>query len=380
MRTVLKFGKNEETFALLGNYIPCYDSERALNGIGFKLRCKEDCEAYAAEIRIGISKALRDYENLQKLKEKYNYTYPSKDKNCLSTPHQLYNIIKSTIIEIRESIKKFCPRNNSHRTAGMYSTTTYTLNHSLLCNKTPYCKDIFPDTYPEYVKNLLGLLGEYMEIVENVINCSKELLDEEQRIRDDDDLLTQIEQVCRKDLEAFAMEAKKSLGLLATKITTADLEKRRKEAKNRKELRRQLYHAITPNDYKIRVFTDVMMRGMSNDLTAEESKIWTKEEDYEFVKIKIRRAIKAMTNNADLPKIKVANSEKYAIKAVYIASFMTWCHVGRAHCKDFIDYLTNQFTGAPLQMPKYKSIMSALNNQQSKNNSYFDQFEAFSYS
>lgn len=122
------------------------------------------------------------------------------------------------------------------------------------------------------------------------------------------------------------------------------------------------------------------MRGMSNDLTVEESKIWTKEEDYEFVKIKVRRAIKAMVNNADLPKLKVANSEKYAIKAVYIASFMIWCHVGRAHYKDFIDYLTNQLKDALLQMPKYKSIMSALNNQQSKNNSYFDQFEAFSNS
>lgn len=376
MITNLKFGKNEETFALLGKYIPSYDKDRAMSGIGIKLRCKEDCEAYAAELRIAIPKAQRDYSNLQKLKEKYNYTYPSKDKNCLSTPHQLYNTIKSTIIEIRESIKTFCPR-NSHRAAGMYSSTTYTLKQSLLCNNTPYSKDFLPDTYPEYVKNLLGLLGEYMEIVENVITCSKELLDEEQRIRDDDELLKFIDQECRKDLEEFAIETQKSLGLIATKLTSADFEKRRKEAKNIKELRRQLYHAITPNDYKIRVFKDVMMRGMSNDLTVEESKIWTKEEDYEFVKIKVRRAIKAMVNNADLPKLKVANSEKYAIKAVYIASFMIWCHVGRAHYKDFIDYLTNQLKDALLQMPKYKSIMSALNNQQAKITSYFDDFEAF---
>lgn len=376
MITNLKFGKNEETFALLGKYIPSYDKDRAMSGIGIKLRCKEDCEAYAAELRIAIPKAQRDYSNLQKLKEKYNYTYPSKDKNCLSTPHQLYNTIKSTIIEIRESIKTFCPR-NSHRAAGMYSSTTCTLKQSLLCNNTPYSKDFFPDTYPEYVKNLLGLLGEYMEIVENVITCSKELLDEEQRIRDDDELLKFIDQECRKDLEEFAIETQKSLGLIATKLTSADFEKRRKEAKNIKELRRQLYHAITPNDYKIRVFKDVMMRGMSNDLTVEESKIWTKEEDYEFVKIKVRRAIKAMVNNADLPKLKVANSEKYAIKAVYIASFMIWCHVGRAHYKDFIDYLTNQLKDALLQMPKYKSIMSALNNQQAKITSYFDDFEAF---
>ena len=116
MITNLKFGKNEETFALLGKYIPSYDKDRAMSGIGIKLRCKEDCEAYAAELRIAIPKAQRDYSNLQKLKEKYNYTYPSKDKNCLSTPHQLYNTIKSTIIEIRESIKTFCPR-NSHRAA-----------------------------------------------------------------------------------------------------------------------------------------------------------------------------------------------------------------------------------------------------------------------
>lgn len=97
MITNLKFGKNEETFALLGKYIPSYDKDRAMSGIGIKLRCKEDCEAYAAELRIAIPKAQRDYSNLQKLKEKYNYTYPSKDKNCLSTPHQLYNTIKSTI-------------------------------------------------------------------------------------------------------------------------------------------------------------------------------------------------------------------------------------------------------------------------------------------
>ena len=56
---------------------------------------------------------------------------------------------------------------------------------------------------------------------------------------------------------------------------------------------------------------------------------------------------------------------------------MIWCHVGRAHYKDFIDYLTNQLKDALLQMPKYKSIMSALNNQQAKITSYFDDFEAF---
>lgn len=113
----------------------------------------------------------------------------------------------------------------------MYSSTTYTLKQSLLCNNTPYSKDFFPDTYPEYVKNLLGLLGEYMEIVENVITCSKELLDEEQRIRDDDELLKFIDQECRKDLEEFAIETQKSLGLIATKLTSADFEKDAKRLK-----------------------------------------------------------------------------------------------------------------------------------------------------
>lgn len=34
MITNLKFGKNEETFALLGKYIPSYDKDRAMSGIG----------------------------------------------------------------------------------------------------------------------------------------------------------------------------------------------------------------------------------------------------------------------------------------------------------------------------------------------------------
>lgn len=82
MITNLKFGKNEETFALLGKYIPSYDKDRAMSGIGIKLRCKEDCEAYAAELRIAIPKAQRDYSNLQNLRRNTTTPIPPRTKTA----------------------------------------------------------------------------------------------------------------------------------------------------------------------------------------------------------------------------------------------------------------------------------------------------------
>ena len=93
MKTRLALDKNEKTFELLGEYIPGYNKNRALNGIGLKLKTEDDCIKYTAELKVALAKAELEFTNIKKLEKYYNTTFPSDNKNCLSTPHYLYNKI-----------------------------------------------------------------------------------------------------------------------------------------------------------------------------------------------------------------------------------------------------------------------------------------------
>lgn len=358
MRTKLAFEKTEDTFTLLGNYIPGYNKDRAMFGIGLKLKTREACEEYAAELRIAIARAKKDNVKLNKMKKTYNRTFPSKDKNCLTTPHLVYNQVRSTLSDMKKNILKFCPK-NTRRAAGTYTTTAQALSYSYFCNQAPYSNDMYSDLYPDYIQEVLDLIEEYNQVAtENILLC-QDLLEEERLIRDDDEALLEIETECRADLEEIAFDLDKEHLLNKDGITKEDLERRKKEATSMKEMRRQLYHNITPGAYRIRVLKDFIMQGLANDLTQEESAIWTKEEDYDFVKFRVRPAIEGMSKKADLPNQKARNREEHMVKAEYIACFMEWCHVPDGKKKEFFLYLKEGFVESPLLLPEYNSISGA---------------------
>lgn len=377
MITNLKLAKNEETFSLLEEFVPGYNKDRALNGIGLRLKTEEACSKYTLELNIALNKAKLEKQKLLDLQKKYNTTYPSDNKNCLSTPHFLFNKVKSTMAEIKSSIVRFCPK-NSRRAAGTNCTSEQTLSNSYLCNKIPYYKDLYPDIYPAFVDTLLLSLEQYMNEVSEIIIIAQDLITEEKNIRDDDVLLKEIETESRKEIEETAISLRDNKLLSDEGITPKDFEQRLKNAKHISELRKQLYHNISHKDYRIKVYKDVIMRGMANDLTDEESKVWVNENDYTFVKQKVRTAIKVMQKKDDLPKQKMRNADGYIIKPIYIASFVKWCRVEKSHYKDFVTYLTHQFTNAPLKIPNYKSITAALSSPKvALIQSYFGDFDSF---
>lgn len=379
MRTKLAFEKTEDTFTLLGNYIPGYNKDRAMFGIGLKLKTREACEEYAAELRIAIARAKKDNVKLNKMKKNYNRTFPSKDKNCLTTPHLVYNQVRSTLSDMKKNIVKFCPK-NTRRAAGTYTTAAQAMSYSYFCNQAPYSNDMYSDLYPDYIQEVLDLIEEYNQVAtENILLC-QDLLDEERLIREDDEALLEIDAECRAELEEIAFDMDKEHMLNKECITKEDLERRKKEATSMKEMRRQLYHNITPGAYRIRVFKDFVMQGLANDLTPEESAIWTKEEDYDFVKLRVRPAIEGMSKKADLPNQKARNREEHMVKAEYITCFMQWCRVPKGKTQEFLLYLQKGFANAPLLLPEYKTVLGAARKKLAPNikQEYEQDFESYS--
>lgn len=378
MITKLTLNKSEETFNLLGDYFPGFNKDRALNGIGLRLKSQSDYENYAADLHIAIAKAEKEQLKLGDMRGKYNYKFPSNDKKCLTTPHVLYNTIRSSISEMKKNILKFCPK-NTHRAAGTYTTSTQTLGNSYLCNRTPYSVDLYPEMYPDYVNNVLGLLEEYNQVASENLSICQELLDEEQRFRDDDDVLKEIDADSRRESENITSLMNKAGLLTAKGISKEDLERRKKEAKNMAVLRRQLYHNITPDEYIIKVVKDLVIDGLTSGLTSEESVIWTKEEDYDFVKQCVRPAIEKMCKKDNLPSHKKRKETGRVIKADYIACFMEWCRVN-THKQEFFYYLLGQFDDSPLLLPQYKSILGAAKKKLPVNtkNQYVSDFESYS--
>lgn len=358
MRTKLTFDKTEETFCLLNEYIPGFNKDRLMFGIELKRFTQQDFEDIALNLRIGMNKAVVERVKLDRLRDNYNQTFPTKDKNLLTTPHCVFNTVKSCIYTLRNSILKFCPRNRQ-KGSGVYTTSTQTMHTSYLCNHTPYSCVLFPDSYPSFVYEVINLLDNYIQLATDIILISSKLIEEEKEIRNNDEYLKEIDARSRKEFEELAMNLKSVSLLSDVGITKEDLERRKKEGKSIKEMRRLLYHNITPLEYKIRIFKDFIMQGISTGLTEEESKIWTKEEDYDFVKRRVRPAIDGLSKKEDLPSQRTRNAEGRTVKAIYIACFMKWCRVPKNKSKDFISYLTMRFADSPFQIPAYKSVVGA---------------------
>lgn len=358
MRTKLSFDKTEETFYLLKEYIPGFNKDRVMYGIDLKRFTQQDFEDIALNLRIGMDKANVERVKLDRLRVNYNQTFPTNDKNLLTTPHCVFNTVKSCIYTLRNNILKFCPRNRQ-KGSGVYTTSTQTMHTSYLCNHTPYTCDLFPDSFPSYVYEVINLLDDYTQLATDIILISSELIEEEKEIRNDDESLKVIDAHSRKKFEELAMNLKSNSLLSDVGITKEDLARRKKEAKSIKEMRRLLYHNITPLEYKIRIFKDFIMQGISNGLTEEESKIWTQEEDYDFVKRRVRPAIDGLSKKEDLPSQRTRNAEGRTVKAIYIACFMKWCRVPKNKSKEFLSYLTMRFADSPFQIPAYKSVVGA---------------------
>lgn len=246
------------------------------------------------------------------------------------------------------------------------------MQNSYLCNHTPYSCVLFPDTYPSFVYEVINLLDNYIQLAADIISISTELIEEEKKIRNNDEFLKEIDAHSRKEFVEMAMNLKSNSLLNDAGITKEDLERRKKEGKSIKEMRRLLYHNITPLEYMIRIFKDFIMQGISNGLTEEESKIWTKEEDYDFVKRRVRPAIDGLCKKEDLPTQKTRNAEGRTVTAKYIACFMKWCRVPKNKSKVFISYLTMRFADAPFQIPAYTSVVGAAKRLDNQINTQFE--------
>ena len=93
MRTKLSFDKTEETFRLLNEYIPGFNKDRLMFGIEQKRFTQQDFEDIALNLRIGMDKADVERVKLVRLRDNYNQTFPTKDKNLLTTPHCVFKIL-----------------------------------------------------------------------------------------------------------------------------------------------------------------------------------------------------------------------------------------------------------------------------------------------
>lgn len=376
MINYLYFTKTEDTFNVLSECTQRFDKKRALIGLRMKLKSEEDYTKFCLEIDERILKAKNILEHVKTLQRKYNREFPSEDKNCLTTPHLFYNKSRNTICFVRDSIKSFCPKR--YKAPGTYTTNTYTTNNSYFCGKIPYMPELLPDTYPDYVNNVLDRLGEFYELSSQIIMICKDVIDEENAIRNDDEYLEQIDLACQKEHRDFAIKLRDEGMLNENALSPDEYKKIAAEATSIKVFRREYFHNISPEQYKIRIFKNIIMEGINRGLSAEESRIWRNQEDYDFVKEKVRPAIKAMCARNDLPLIKVKNSTDTQIKADYIACFMEWCRVCKSHYRDFVDYLGNMLADAPFLIPKYTSITAALSRLTAKKKKeYISDFESY---
>ena len=104
MKTKLALDKNEKTFELLGEYIPGYNKNRALNGIGLKLKTEDECIKYTAELNVALAKAELEYEKNKKLEDIFFTAIVSHEKDYGYEDKVLVGSFKDNEITIIEEV------------------------------------------------------------------------------------------------------------------------------------------------------------------------------------------------------------------------------------------------------------------------------------
>lgn len=353
MRNQLKLAKTEESFILLRDHIPFYNPERSIAVLARKLRNREECEKYTKKLDDMMETAKMDFEKIQILYTTYNSKYSSDNPKCLETPHFIYNAVHHVMQDMRDNINKFSPR--AKRGSNERLTKEQIINRSLLLGNQPYTSDMFPELFPDYMKDLHQKLTNYIELSEEIINLCTYLMEEEKSIRENEE---ECHQLFLEEKEELEKELAWLIGHVDPKAE--DLKNYERTFQGPKPYGRGL-HNLSVKDLKICILCGIYHAASTNGLTDEETKVWPNRSSDDFVKDKVRKVLRNMKDCKELPMTKMRNSEERALRAEFLACLTVWCRANaKGQTRHFLNYLRSTFQNTNLHLPKDSAVYEKL--------------------
>lgn len=256
---------NEDTLKMLIGYAQeGTELSNVLEAISMKQMTELEVRQLTIELRIKKNLMNREALALAKFSEEFNKMYATDNNKCFEIAECLFGKIRSTISGYKNIVKKFCPPISRRRGRSFVRSSAFIWN--IIFNRQ-WCADLFPETYPDYVKSLYLELTDFFALATVTLALCHRVIMEEDKIRHNYFLLKRIyDDSCR--------ELMSSNRLLTVKVTESELMERRKKAKSLQAFIVENFHKFTRAELAQFVILEAIREGRNHGLTEDETKIW----------------------------------------------------------------------------------------------------------
>lgn len=313
---------SDDGLNLIYNKAVAFDRESVLEGILVRKYDVYDIEQMIADVQEFHAKLKREINSVVKFAGTFNKQFATDNNKCFEIAERLFRKIRSSVSGTKKIYRKFCKtmRKKYPGIDGNIKASVFT--HSVLASGS-FNRDLFgEEAYPKVVKTLCNELESFFSDLAQIIMICKEVSDEEQRILNNPNNLTDLYQ---SDCNLTRGMHQGVVSMMKDNNVMPSLDPMTKHKKNHslQVFLRETFHKFNRKEFTMHIVNEELENGRKNGLDDDEALYWA---DHHEIVPQIRLVIKHFDELE--PKGRKDNkSGKYKISGVIMARLIKWCYL-----------------------------------------------------
>lgn len=295
----------------------------------------DDVIRFKGRIEIALQYASAEKGRLKKLSENYNSEYPTNHKKYFTTAADLMSRMRSTLSTYKKIVYEF--RMGKHKRKSSSQKAAYRGRTSLM--EGEYSKDMFGwDAYDAKVKELYDLMDSYLAIAITCCAICKEVIDEEEKIRQTPALSLPLYNDSYNNALRDQHTTIKQLEDADVTLDN-DLVKAMREAADVEMLIADLYHMMNHDSFNNFVVSKALSDAKAAGIDEDELLLWGKDNFPQVLRV---RTVLKHIMELDVDKEK----HKGKLSGYFMMRFCYWCNIlDNSQHAVLLSYVTRKLKG-----------------------------------
>ncbi|MBQ6767729.1 MAG: hypothetical protein IJP46_03545 [Prevotella sp.] len=276
----------------------------------------EDVIRFKGRIELVLHYTSAERDRLEKLAETYNSEYPTNHKKYFTTAADLMSRMRSTLSAYKKIVYEF--RMGKHKRKSSSQKAAYRGRTSLM--EGEYSKDMFGwDAYDAKVKELYDLMDSYLAIAITCCTICKEVIDEEEKIRQTPALSLPLYNDSYNNALRDQHTTIKQLEDADVTLDN-DLVKAMREAADVEMLIADLYHMMNHDGFNNFVVSKALSDAKAAGIDEDELLLWGKDNYPQVLRVR--------TMLAHIMELEVVKEKhKGKLSGYFMMRFCYWCNI-----------------------------------------------------
>lgn len=355
-----------ENLQYVAGLVDGFNQDRFLAALMGKRSVGKDKIVHMRNELVEITNKLEEeYLVLEDFGKTFNDKFATRNNACFSSAMTLLRKMRSGMSKMIQIYRQFASQNKAARRAAHAEDQTLDLYSHSNMGGQEYTLPLFDiDEFTPEVRELYEAMKRFMEYMGKSFDLCEDILEEEERIRQNPDECLERYQIFKDEHRAKIKDMLNAINLESRDFMAENNPaiKMRNESRDEKQFAKRGFHNLTEAATTALASKEIVEEARRGEFTAQE--LWLFD-GYDRESI---RRVRAIIQNFDtyLPE----DYTRKTLPAKYIACLMQWC---RPHeDKGFVAYFTKTYqdAGGKLSVPKNPAVNQQKNELKKSDSDY----------